>query len=458
MGGFTTPDRIPFWLRSNQYGSVPLDNASLSIIGTARKDYDTGRSRIFDWGASLEGRVNLGQGSNFTLIEGYGKFRISIFEIRAGRTKEIMGLCDSTLSSGSFSVSGNAPGIPKIQISVPEFFIVPKSGQLFAFRGHLAHGWFGRLPMLGEDVDTLQINTFFHQKSLYGRFGKPEWKWKLYGGFNHQAFWGNEQTYFGDIFKLSTVQAYYFVITGTPYGNNDIPRSKVGNHLGSIDVGLEYNFKRFKLLLYRQNVYEAGALYYLANIQDGLNGLSLENKENSNKTFRWRKFLFEILYTKNQAGEPWSPPTPSPFEGYYNHYQYIQGWSYKRIGLGTPFISTRTDTREELPSHPREYFINNRVLAFHIGYEGSVKNLNYTLKASWSNNYGTYRTTDAEQSTNISNPGAYGLFGIKEQLSGFFKCEKDLKNDLSFGCIAAFDMGELFYNSYGLLLSLSKSF
>jgi len=50
----------------------------------------------------------VGNKSNFTLIEGYGKLRISVFEIRAGRTKEIIGLCDTSLSSGSFSISGNA--------------------------------------------------------------------------------------------------------------------------------------------------------------------------------------------------------------------------------------------------------------------------------------------------------------------------------------------------------------
>ena len=46
---------------------------------------------------------------------------------------------------------------------------------------------------MNKDGNILQIETYLHQKSLYGRFGKPEWKWKLYGGFNHQVFWGNEK-------------------------------------------------------------------------------------------------------------------------------------------------------------------------------------------------------------------------------------------------------------------------
>ena len=38
--------------------------------------------------------MNVVPNSNFTLVEGYGKLRVSVFEIRAGRTKKIMGLCD----------------------------------------------------------------------------------------------------------------------------------------------------------------------------------------------------------------------------------------------------------------------------------------------------------------------------------------------------------------------------
>ncbi len=89
-GGYITSGHVPFWLRSNQFGSLPLDKASLSLIGAMRKEYHTTKTRIIDWGASVEGRANIGHKSNFTIIEGYAKFRVSVFEIRAGRSREIM--------------------------------------------------------------------------------------------------------------------------------------------------------------------------------------------------------------------------------------------------------------------------------------------------------------------------------------------------------------------------------
>jgi hypothetical protein len=438
--GYISPGHVPFWLRSNQFGSIPLDNASLSLIGAISKDYDTSRTRILDWGVSVEGRANIGDKSNFTLIEGYAKLRISVFEIRAGRSKEIMGLCDTSLSSGAFAVSGNALGIPKVQISIPEFYSLPLFGKLFAFKGNYAHGWIGKAFFMNLDSNLLQIGTWLHQKSLYGRFGKPEWKWKLYGGFNHQVLWGNEKKSYGDSFTLSPVMTYLYVITGKPYDSH----IRLGDHLGSIDLGFEYDFKNVRLLAYRQNVYDAGALYYLANIRDGLNGLSLVNRRYTCKGFQWRKILVEVFYTKSQGGETWSVPRPSGAEDYYNNWQYIQGWSYKGIGIGNPFISSPVFIREGLSSDPFTYFINNRLVVFHFGYEGSVQKWNFILKTSYSLNYGTYRTS--------------GIFSETKQFSAYLDASKELKNGLNVGFTGAFDVGGLYYNSVGVLFNVSKSF
>ena len=438
--GYITPGHVPFWLRSNQFGSVPLDNASLSLIGAIHKDYDKSRIRILDWGVSVEGRVNIGDKSNFTLIEGNAKLRISVFEIRAGRSKEIMGLCDTSLSSGSFSVSGNALCIPKAEISIPEFYILPIFGKLFAFKGNYAHGWIGKTPFMNLDSNLLYPGTYLHQKSLYGRFGKPEWRWKLYGGFNHQVLWGNEKKTYGESYTLSPLKTYLYVITGKSYDSH----IRLGDHLGSIDLGFEYDFKNVRLLAYRQNLYDAGALYYLANIRDGLNGLSLVNTHYTRKGFQWKKILVEVFYAKSQGGETWSVHRPSGAEDYYNNWQYIEGWSYKGIGIGNPFICSRVSAREGLPSDSLSYFINNRVIAFHFGFEGSVQKWDFILKTSYSLNYGTYRTIT--------------VFPEIKQLSSYFEVNKELKKGLNIGFTGAFDVGKLYYNSFGILFRVAQSF
>lgn len=359
----TTNGTVPFWMRSNQFGSVPLNGVSGSVIGRLSKDYDElstsdklyGRSKVFDWGFGIEGRANGGKNSNLQLIEGYVKARASIFQLKVGRSRDVMGLTGDTSGTlGSFSISGNALGIPKFEISVPEYSL-PVFNGLFSFKGNFVHGWLGKTRILtpsNPDVDAASYNTFpisyFHQKSLYVKMGKPEWKLKLFGGFNHQVYWDNQKAAYGSKFKLSTVETFLYVVTGKPYGAAGVPNSKIGNQLGSIDLAIEYTFSKLKFMIYRQNFYDVGALAKLANIKDGLNGITISNidYESNSDRFRWKKTTFEFFYSKDQAGYPSSTKTKSGDEDYYNNYYYKDGWSYKGLGLGTPIITRVKDAKK----------------------------------------------------------------------------------------------------------------
>lgn len=457
--GYITPDRMPFWLRSNNFGDVPLQNASMNYGGCLRKEYNEKENPFIDWGAAVNSKIYVGQSIDLRLLEAYAKMKVWIFEVKAGRSREMMGLADSTLSVGSFAVSGNAPGIPKIEAGIPDFYTLPFLGEIFAFKGNFVHGWLGDNLMELED-SIFPVKTYFHQKSFYGRLGKENWKVKLYGGFNHQVFWGNEADYYGsDIYTLSLTDTYLYMITGTAYGNNDIPRSKIGNHLGTIDLGMEYQFDGFKLFGYRQNFYEVGALYYLANIRDGLNGLTIENTSRKTDGFRWEKGLLEIFYSKNQAGELWSPLTPSGDENYYNNFQYVKGWTYKDMNLGNPFIGTREYIREEHPDYPGNYFINNRVIAFHAGFQGSWQQWDMAVKTSWSLNYGTYGTSEIGHSIgDRRDPPRHGIFEETQQFSAWLSVNHQFENNLNVGLVAALDQGDLYYNSSGLMLKVYRFF
>ncbi|WP_448636346.1 hypothetical protein [Pedobacter panaciterrae] len=87
----TTGDVVPFWMRSNQYGSVPLEGVSGSLILRAYKPYsqylqtdsNSNRKKLVDWGMGFEGRGNAGNKSNLTLIEAYAKLRVGVFQLKA---------------------------------------------------------------------------------------------------------------------------------------------------------------------------------------------------------------------------------------------------------------------------------------------------------------------------------------------------------------------------------------
>lgn len=433
--GMTSNDAVPFWMRSNQYGSMPIEGASGSFIGSIYKHYDT-KKGLVKWGMGLQGRANVGKSSNFTLIEGYGKVKVGIFELKAGRSKEVFGLADTLLSSGNFAISGNAPGIPKIQLSIPDFYSIPVWGGFFAVKGNFAHGWMGF-----EDIQYKRIDkavTYFHQKSFWLRMGKPTAKYKIYGGFTDNAMWGNEEKIF-ESYPFSNWKSFQSVLYGKSWAF-----SKVGNHLGSLDLRFEYDLESYQLAAYRQSFYEVGGLYHLANVADGLNGISIVNKYPAERRFKWNKFLFEMLYTKNQAGEAWSKPTPSGDEDYYNHYMYSKGWSYQNLGLGTPFITPNHLAKKEIQNTNAGYFLNNRVIAFHAGLTGSFDAWQYTSKFSYSRNFGTHSTKNT--------------FTPVGQFSGYLEAKRQLPSGFAIGGALAVDAGNLLPGSVGVYVSAAKKF
>ena len=455
--------KLPFWFRAGQYGSVPLPGTSGSLLGSVYKDYDTARTHKFDWATGFEARANFGKGSNLTLIEGFIKARLGVFELKGGRTKDIVGLVDSTLSTGAFSVSGNALGIPKVELSIPDYYSIPFLGNLIAIKGGYAFGYVGDVDLTHSLVS--HAKTYYQQEELYGRFGKPDWRLKLYAGINHEVYYGGEKNIYGsNVYLLSPFQSFLYAAIGKTYNSpsgvfNRGARSKVGNHIGSVDLGMEYDFSSVRLMLYRQSIYDVGAIFHLANIADGINGFSLTNKSSNSHLFKWHKVLFEFIYTVDQAGYFNSTKVNSGDEDYYNNSIYTQGWTYDGLILGNPLITDRRFARNNLVNDPDDYFINNRVKAFHLGFEGSAGLINILLKLTYSNNYGTYGTSPEGHSLGgRHSPPEYGLFGEVNQFSGYLEANKSFSNGYNLGLAVASDEGGLYYNSLGLLLRLKRTF
>jgi hypothetical protein len=293
---------------------------------------------------------------------------------------------------------------------------------------------------------------------LYGRIGKPEWKLKIYAGLNHQVMWGGEQSIFGDAFNLSPFQTFMYVTVGKTYGNDSIPYSKIGNHIGSIDQAFSYSFKSAEVLFYHQFFYDVGGFYHLNNIKDGLWGLSITNKNKNPKLVNWQKFLVELMFTKSQGGELTSKISPSGDEDYYNNYLYPGGWTFNGENIGNNFITNKKYLRKELPAQFHEYMGNNRIFLLHVGFEGNLKLWNLISKISYSRNYGTYATSPIGNTTGKKRtvfPGPY--FSPVNQFSAYLEASRRLKKGYSIGFVLAGDYGHLLYNTVGGMVKLSKT-
>lgn len=358
----STSENLPFWLHSNQSGEVPLQSQILQFSTQVKHEYDSlytqdQKLKKFGWGYGARLVANVGKVNQFIASEAYIKGRYSIFEIYAGRRKEIFGLVDTALTSGSYIWSGNALPMPKVQISIPNYTPIFKNG-LISIKGGFAHGWFGNNSRLGS--------YFLHQKWLYVRIGNDSDKVKIYGGFNHQVQWGgisnevnlnNFYSFFYSVFPLKHVSPK----AAQSLSLGDL-QNRVGNHLGTLDLAIQLKLANLDVLIYRQNLYEQGAaIVRLANIKDGLNGLTVQTKKDS----YIMDYNVEFFYSQNQGTEPllFTKEIGWELENYFTHYLYTNGWTYHGKVIGTPLITTYEETKDVFRNSDQK-INNNRIKAW----------------------------------------------------------------------------------------------
>ena len=447
----SSDSQTPFLMRSLQYGTIPINSQLAYFSGSIKKKYDSlytadKKLRKFDWGYEIEPHINAGKVNQILLPQAYIKVRYKIFEFFAGRRKEIQGLVDTSGTMGSYIWSGNALPLPKLDISIPRFnSLIP--GGLIAIKGNYAHGWFG-------DGDSVK-NYFLHQKSFYGRLGKPSWKIKVIAGFNHQVQWGGKPTvpFYDKISEQmissfgSDISTYFNVVTGLSMGRlgswnsqRGVPANeagnRTGNHLGTVDVGAEINTYWCNFLIYRQNIYEDGSLFYLNNISDGLSGISFTPK----KIKFLKKFTLEYLDTRSQGGITFRNEIAElrGKDNYFNNGIYNDSWRYRDRNLGSPLLIAENDQIEKTKKQNQNYFVNSKVKAINLKVSYVFSSLNFSTQILHSNNRGSL-----EFPINAS------------QLSFKQDCHWKYKNYNFRGIISA-DLGEYWSQHAGLQLQIQK--
>lgn len=339
----------PFWMRSLQYGSVPMENPGLVLRAWNGKGYNL--KKKYDWKYEVEATGWTGKQNDFWLTQAYVSGRWRKWELWAGRRKEVYGLGDTTMTGGFYAWSGNALPMPKVQLGTRDYLNFAK-GWLGVHMTY-SHGWF--------DNQGLIENVFLHQKSLYGRLGKPNSKIQIFGGLNHQVQWGGKRKIaegFGFDNFPSSLNAYFYVITllkdrtivkiDTNTSRDDA-NNQYGNHLGSIDFALKLNLSWGELLFYKQTAYETGRVFSLVTSDDGISGISINNKRHG----FFKRFNIEYIYTANQ-GSYIAPlaklvgitkdPHQIETESYFNNGARGTGYQYFNKEIGTPMLMMDRNT------------------------------------------------------------------------------------------------------------------
>lgn len=450
----STSGYTPLWQRSLVYGSIPYQGPGTILKGYIGKVYEVPlkqyhRRKTYDWRYEIEAVGFLGKEIDFRLVQAYLAGRAKKWELWVGRRKEVIGLGDSTLSSGFWSMSGNA--LPPVKYRFGTIDYIDIFGGFVGIHMSYADGL--------QDNFGPTKGAFIHQKSFYGRLGKRKSMINLFGGLNHNVSWGGEsriKTGGPYDYYPSSLSTYFYVVTAlkdrtiVPIDGNttfDDAGNQYGNHLGSIDVALQVKSKIGRFLAYKQTAYETGRIASLSTSNDGLLGVSWKN----NKSSILNHLVIEYLYTANQGNYVsgiskilgLKDPHLSEIESYYNN---TRGpWHYYGKGLGNPMIPI---DRESATVGNGFNFSLNAVKAVYIGLAGELGEYKWMARASrsyhgWPRNHLLPRLTTDEMLSQTSWSVA-----IRKKIGNLGEGVFQLGSD----------QGERLNRTTGILLTIRKDF
>lgn len=433
----------PFWMRSLQYGSVPLENPGLVLRAWNGKGYNL--KKKYDWKYEVEATGWTGKHNDFWLTQAYVSGRRGKWELWAGRRKEVYGLGDTAMTSGFYSWSGNAVPMPKIQLGTRDYLNFAK-GWLGVHMTY-SHGWF--------DNQGPTINAYLHQKSLYGRLGKPDSFINFFGGLNHQVFWGGEAKEKGGQFDYypSSINAYFYVVTAlkdrtiVPIDKNTSwydAWNQYGNHMGSIDLSIQLKPNWGKVLIYKQTAYETGRVASLTTSDDGIWGASVKLIKHGlieHVAIEYLSTANQGLYVASFAKVLGLVDTHYPeTENYFNNGA-SGGWAYWKKGIGTPIIVIDAETKQGGMTS----FRYNAVKSFYFAVRGQLP-----AEIKWMMRLSQSKHGYIQDGTNY--PSSRFITFIN-QSSYQIEIEKKITRYIHFGLNFSKDNGQLLTNSNAISIS-----
>ena len=127
FGSVASGDNAPFWMVSNRYGIVPLEANNGYLNAGVFHNQTFGKG--FRWGAGLDVVAAVPRHRNFFIQQIYAELGYKCLLLSVGSKERYNSLWDRWLSSGDIVQSANARPIPEVNISIPEFTVVPLTSQ-----------------------------------------------------------------------------------------------------------------------------------------------------------------------------------------------------------------------------------------------------------------------------------------------------------------------------------------
>lgn len=396
FGSAATSSNTPFWMVSNRYGVVPLDAGNVFLDAGVFHNQHFGNK--FRWGAGLDVIAAVPCHRNVFIQQAYAEIGYRSLLLSVGSKERYNSLWDRNLSSGDMVQSPNARPIPEVNLSMPEFTVVPWTKGLLQVRGDFAMGRSFDTDYLEDFANVKQTyvkNVLWHHKSFFLRIKdtRNDFPLSFTMGAQHFAQWGGTSTNPKIGKQPQSFKDMIRVIFGQKGGEDATLSDQInvlGSHYGSFDFKLSYTTKDLGGHFYYQHYFNDKSGIEFANKSDGLWGIQIDLPATP-----WlSKIVGEYLVTMNQSGpmhfidfdhDKWEGGRGGGNDDYYNNGEYLTGFSYFNRGIGSPLIPAPEYNEDGILG-----FKNNRVKSWHIGAEGSINALlSYRVLFTAMNGWGT---------------------------------------------------------------------
>ena len=454
-----TGDYLPFWQRTGHDGIIPYTSAAVLTAGADFR-YESANGIRLDAGANLVGQAFAASPWNSRGMKGFiDRLYISgswkMLHLDVGMKSRIREFGDLSVTGGNIVFTGNARNMPGI--NAWSDWIYFEKGHWFGLRGNFAHY---------QTLDNRYVQgTMIHNKSLAFKVALGR-KVNFEAGLDHWAQWGGNEPVLGQ--RPSSFKDYLRVILGRKGGADAViydQLNALGNHLGREYLRLSWLSSAFTMTLQYDMPFDDGAKIIKTNpMPDGVYTLKFAFTDRDALV---TDLVYEFIHTTWQGGDSHSRPATEEemnseyddyvywqdpehlyygqiiiggCDDYHNNIEYQSGWTYSGRAIGLPLM---------IPFAPDEKGITmgmvcNRVRGHHIGIAGVVRSVPYSLKATYTSNWGR-----------LSNPEGCIFASRPKQLSLALEVElgEQVTNiPLTFAIGAYGDFGKVYRNSAGLSL------
>ncbi len=451
---FSNGDNAPFWFSANRYGLATTNDKGGYLRASIERNIESDSQRNWRIGYGADIAVPANYNSHFIVQQLYGEVQYKAVRLTVGQKERPLEMKNQQLTSGGMAMGINARPIPQVRLELADFFVIKKTNNWIALKGHLAYGAYTdnkwqREFNGGNKEAVYNANSLYHSKAGYLRIGNTEqfplvftggvemvcqfggtvWNRNIKGSAPDGSY--KLYTGVGDFFKA-------FIPSGSDVTDGDNP-NVMGNTVGSYQARLDYHGNGWDASIYGEHFFEDHSqMGWDFAWKDFLWGAEVNLPKNPFVS----TIVAEHMRTTDQSG-----PVLTAYgdkvhniggqDNYYNHNIY---GSYQHAGfvMGSPLLLSPIYNNDG-----RIVCRDNRITAWHLGIKGEpVQDVSYRILFTHEKSLGNFNLPHDNP-----NKGDFLLVETTykpQQLKGF-----------AFTASYGMNHGELLGNTHGGMLTVS---